>query len=234
MDRPVATICLVAGLSALLGGCQQERMTPVKVNYYLHDYRDLHQLKRVCFVEISEDMRYPSLARSMTMNLHKAFQGVGLFHMFLMPRDNPVCQDLGLGNPGRYSMDDMSRIRRTLNCDAVLFGRIVDAGFYPHTRVSLHLVLLDLKKGRVAWAVDDTWDIRDEPMKARMAQWLCRSEAGHNAPDAMEVARMSPKTFQRFVSWEVAKTITPPKDDRYELVKYRQRLELYDFLENGF
>jgi hypothetical protein len=233
VNRPLATIALAAGLLGACLGCQEQRVTPVRVNHYLDDWKDLRQLKRVCFVEIAEDLRYPSVARSMTMSLHKSIQNVGLFHMTVLRRDDPVCVDLGLDRPRRYSMDEMAAIRRKLNCDGVLFGRIVEAEFYPHTRLSLHLVLLDLKQGRVGWAVDDTWDIRDEQIQPRMDQWICRAEAGHSGPETAELARMSPKTFQRFVAWEVAKTIAPPKDQRYELVKYRRRLELYDMLENG-
>ncbi|MFW5840344.1 MAG: hypothetical protein ACOCZE_07180 [Planctomycetota bacterium] len=232
--KHAALISTLAGcVLAICAGCQQETVTPVKVNHYMDSWRDLHQLKRVCFVEIAEDIRYPSVARSMTSSLHQEIQNAGLFHMTVMQRDDPVVWDLGLSEPRRYSMDEMARIRRTLNCDGVLFGRIVDAEFYPHTKITLHLVLLDLKKGRVGWAVDDTWDIRDEQMQARMVQWVCRAEAGHSAPDSLEIARMSPRIFQRFVAWEVAKTMAPPRSDRAQLVKYRQRLELYDMLENG-
>lgn len=220
----------VLGISA---GCQQETTAPVRVNHYMDNWRDLHKLKRVCFVQIAEDIRYPRVARSMTASLHEAIQDTGLFHMTVISRDDPVARDLGLSEPRRYSMDEMARIRRTLNCDGVLFGRIVDAGFYPHTKVALHLVLLDLKKGQVGWAVDDTWDIRDEQMQARMVQWAHRAEARYNAPDNLEIARMSPRVFQRFVAWEVAKTMSPPRSNRQQLVKYRQRLELYDMLENG-
>ncbi len=226
---PLLALALVSSI-----GCTEEKVEPARVNYYLKSYGQVQRIRRVVFIELDEDIRYPDLARNMTQEIMRSLQDKGLFHIQLRSRHEPICRDLGLEEPRRYSLDEMARIRKELNCDGVLFGRIVEMGFYPHTRMSLFLALLDLRKGQVAWCVDNTWDAGDAAIRRRIRRYVCSVKEPGLAPNPAEVVPMSPRNFQKFVAFEAAKTLSPRPSRIGQLVKYKQRLELYDFLEENW
>lgn len=209
-------------------------MEPARVQYYLKSYGRIQRLQRVVLIELDEEIQYPGLARNMTRELMRSLQDKGLFHVQVRSRHEPICRDLGLEKPGSFSLDDMATIRKQLNCDGILFGRIVGMDFYPHTRVSLFLALLDLRRGEVAWCVDNTWDAADASVQQRIRQFVCGQRGQDLAPNPAEVVPMSPRNFQRFVAYEAAKTLSPRGSEFGQLVKYKQRLELYDFLEENW
>jgi hypothetical protein len=233
MTRIVSWLYLVAALCALTG-CQEERLEPVRVNYYLDSYGKVRKIQRVVFIELDEDIRYPGMARNMTSELVRSLRDKGLFHVQVRSRHEPICRDLGLEKPRRYSLDEMARIRKELNCDGVLFGRLVEMDFFPRTKLSLYLALVDLRRGKIAWCVDNTWDASDAAIRKRIHQFICRRQSTPYAPNAAEIAAVSPRNFQKFVAYETAKTLAPRPNRTGQLVKYKQRLELYDFLEENW
>jgi hypothetical protein len=233
MTRRAPILCLLAALAAATG-CKEERIEPARVNYYLDSYGKVRKIQRVVFIELDEDIRYPGMARNMTSELVRSVQDKGLFHIQVRNRHEPICRDLGLEKPRRYSLDEMARIRKELNCDGVLFGRLVEMDFFPRTKLSLYLALVDLRRGKIAWCVDNTWDASDSSIRKRIHQFIRRRKEGPYAPNPAEIAAVSPRNFQKFVAYEAAKTLAPRPNRFGQLVKYKQRLELYDFLEENW
>ena len=79
----------------------------------------------------------------------------------------------------------------------------------PRMQIGLYLQLLDLRRGRLVWGLDHTWDTTDRATEQRIkAFFRSRMRDGYGPLD-WRMAVTSPKVFQKFVACEVAETLTP-------------------------
>jgi hypothetical protein len=219
------------GLLALAaGGCAQQPAPAARINYYLESPRSLKRIRRVVFVELDHDGRYPHMARDMSRDLLKAIQARKLFHLRLMSSGEPLCRDLGLDEPRRFTMEDLGAIRDALHCDAVLVGRMLRFSPYPHTQMGLYLSLLDLRRGRMVWGVDHTWDGTDKATEQRIYAFFARQNRSGYGPLDGELGLVSPRHFRKFVAAEAAGTLTSMRRQIGMRSKVRPRCDLYEIL----
>lgn len=211
MRRQSDSIAMLTGaLIAVLAvaGCHAPRdIEAARVNFYLSSPRDLLALNRVVFVEIGQDCGYPQVAGDTTEALCQAIQARKLFHLDLIDRTGPACRDIPMGLSETYTMQHLVAIREALKCDAVLFGAVTAFQPHPRMRIGLYLRLLDLRKGKLLWAVDHVWDGADKATEARIRDFFAdRLGSGYDPVD-WRLALMSPVMFERFAAYEVAGTL---------------------------
>jgi hypothetical protein len=199
---------MLIGLAGAVGGCETLSIYPPdQRNFYRGPDGDLRRLRRVCFVQLSEDTGYPDIARRMSHSLRQELQAMGMFHVDLITADQHELRDWDPAQRGPYTIKELASIRRDLGCDAVLFGQVTSFKPYPSTQIGLYLRLIDLKDGRLVWAVDDTWDTTERATVARIRRYFFREMRETYQPVGDELAVMGTDAFQKFVSAEVVETL---------------------------
>lgn len=216
---PVAAGCCVL---MLLAGCAK----PPKIGYYLSSPRSLWRIRRVVFVELNAPNGYPRVAEETTDALFRALQDKQLFHVDVIARTDPACQDLPLESREAYTLEQLSAMRKSLGCDAILFGAVTGFQAYPRMRLGLYIRLLNLKDGSLVWAVDHHWDTTDKATERRIRRhFSSEMRSGYN-PVRWRLGLLSPKSFQKFVADEVADTLPERPPPRPQTTRRRPRPRL--------
>jgi hypothetical protein len=192
-------------------GC--ERPARARINFYRQD-SDVRQIRRVVLVQLDETYGYPEISAKMTRALYEELQKQNLFHVDILPSTHPDLRDLDMNKREPYTMDELSAIRDSLRCDAVLFGSLTSYRPYPSTQVGLYLRLLDLRDGRLAWAAEHVWDSRDKDTVQRIKQYYFYVLRETYEPAGEELGYMSTNAFQKFVSYELVGTLNPDWKDQ--------------------
>jgi len=208
----------------LLAGCAK----PPRIGHYLDSPQSLWRIRRVVFVELSAPDGYPRVAEETTDALFRALQEKQLFHLDVIDRTDPACQDLPLESRQAFTLAQLSAMRKSLGCDAILFGSVTGFQAYPRMRLGLYVRLLDLKDGKLVWAVDHHWDTTDKATERRIRRhFTSEMRSGYN-PVRWRLGLLSPKLFQNFVADEVADTLPerPPPGQPVTPRRPRRRLSL--------
>jgi len=200
-EKSIAVALLLVGSS--LCGCATE---PVKLRHFLSSERELLGVTRVVFIEFSQDTGYASETRSMTEAVFRSLQHKD-FHIDVMRPTDPACRDLNMDQWEAFSIGQLDEIRQSLKCDAVLFGRMTDFKPYPKLQVGLFMKLINLRSGELVWAIEHIWDSTDKVVEKRVNYFFEKEMRTGYGPHKGRLALISPRMFQKFVAWEVAKTI---------------------------
>lgn len=213
-NKPVAMMLLCAGLT-LGAGCGRDVRIPHKVHPAV-----VLGLSRVALVELAERNSCPGVAGDMTVALSHAVQARGLFGLEIIDRQDPKCQTVSLDGDGHggFTLEQLKKLRETFGCDGLLLGSMSDFRPHPRMQMGLSLRLLDLKRGRLAWAVDYVWDTTDKAIEKRIERYFNdRIRSGYEPMD-WRVVMISPKAFEKFIAHEVAETLP----DAARLRKHRR------------
>ncbi|MBN1554641.1 MAG: hypothetical protein JXA11_07840 [Phycisphaerae bacterium] len=204
-------ICLLVALAAALSamtGCTNPSQ-PLGVNYYRAGDADIENISRVVFVNLSEDVGYPEIAERMTQALQEALLQKGMFRVDVISKDHTDLRDLDMKKRDPYTIAEMVAIRKSLRCDAILFGKMIRYQPYPNTQIGLYLRLVDVKNGRLLWAVDDTWDTTDRETYRQIKNYYFDEMRETYEPAEEEMGIMSTEGFQKFVAHQVVLTMDP-------------------------
>ena len=108
-------------------------------------------------------------------------------------------------------LQQLSAIRQTLNCDALLIGTLTEYQPYPHLTVGLRLKLLDLTDGQLLWGLEQIWDSADRSTEKRIKRYFhseMRTDQTHLREQLIVISSIK---FIKFVTYEVAQTMQPRK-----------------------
>lgn len=209
-DRRVYLGLLIAGMLMSLMGCSST--PPPRLNYYASP--DLPRVSRVVFVELVDDVGYPRIAQRMTNALQEALLQKGMFKVDIIPATHPDLRDLDMSKRDPYTLAELAKIRKSLRCDAILFGRMVSYKPYPSTQIGLFLRVIDLKDGQLTWAIDDIWDSTDRVTVQQIKNFYFDNMRDTYQPANSEIGIMSTDGFQKFVSYQIVETMDPKYKDR--------------------
>ena len=201
-------IILLALLSSAFCACTKNQNAVAVLRYYRDD-ASVNKISRVVFVEIHEDTGYPDIAKRMTLNLASKLSDRCKFHVDIVNETHSDLQDIDLTKREAYTLAELARIRKALRCDAILFGKLQRYNPYPRHSVGLHLRLVDLRDGKVIWAIDDVWDATDKSVAKRIDNYYFDEKDKQFAPVNSEYAMMSTNAFQDFISYEISRTMDP-------------------------
>lgn len=211
--RPTSVLTMVillTGLSA--GGCGRPEAIEPDIGHYLSSPRDVDTISRVVFIELACDPASRSIAPHLTQAIFEAVQSRRRFRLDVLSRDDPRCRDLPLATDRSPTLREMRTIRNALDCDAVLFGSARSMQPFPRMQVELYLRLLDLREGRVIWAIDHTWDTTRRTTEARVRRYAEMQLRSGYGPADWRVVLMSPRHFSEFVAHEAGGTLDPPPE----------------------
>jgi len=205
----IRTSILWAGVlvcGAFLAGCAPEEPAP-PIAYRLRSPRSVHRLHRVVFVELGDACRSPSMARGLTEEIHQALQKRALFHVDVVSRADPACRDLPLDVRGGLSLEQVGALRRALECDGVLVGALTRAQPHPRMQAAVYLRLFNVRDGTLVWGVDHVWDTTEHETQRRVRAFWRDQMRNDYEPVDWRLVRMSPRAFQKFVAYEIARTL---------------------------
>ena len=194
---------IVAVLAACVG-CGPDRSP---VNHFVEASGSFHGIHRVIMVGLRPDRGGSAIAGHTTEALFTAIQARKLFHLDVVDAADPACRDLPLDKREAFTMAELKKMREELRSDAVLFGAVTNFQTHPRMRMGLYLRLLDLAAGTLVWGIDHTWDSTDKATEKRMKDFFDSQMREGYTPADWRLARMSPRTFQKFVAYEIAETL---------------------------
>lgn len=197
-------------LMALLSGCEAFRShAPPTACYYLNPDKSLCNLGRVAVVELDNNSSYPQVSEDVTKALFHALQKKQLFSLTIVGREDPKWRSLQLNSDSTYTLKQLSALRRTLNCNAVLIGTVTEYQPYPHMTLGLRLKLVDLQDGQLLWAFEQIWDSADKTTEQRIRSYFKSQMRSGFVPLREQLVALSPLRFIRFAAYEVAETLQP-------------------------
>jgi len=204
-SRSLTACAALLTAAVLLPGCTPEPES--RVGYYTAPRRDLVAVRRVAVLPLVNETDHPGTEAGLTEELFQAVQGRRLFHVRPVPPDGPEASALPAAGSRPFVLEELAALRRTLGADAVLAGAVTRWQPYPRMQTGLYLRLVDLRNGRVLWAVDHVWDATDEHTQRRIRRFFGR-EVGQGAdPFGWELGTVSPRAFQKFIASEVIETL---------------------------
>ncbi len=195
--------------AVLLSGCitYYSGSAPAADYYYINPNKSLSAIGRVAIVELDNNSSYPAISNDVIEKLYQALQKKQIFGLTVVRQSDSLWRSLQLDLNSQYTLDQISAIRETLKCDAVLLGTITEFRPYPHMIIGLRLKLLDLRDGQLLWALEQVWDSADKTTEYRVKDYFRSQKRSGYAPLQEGLASVSPLEFIKFVSYEVAETL---------------------------
>lgn len=200
---------------AVLSGCTIMRGPQAQEtgHFYLNPYADISGVGKVVVFELDNRTSYPKLSGTITDNLCQALQKKHIFTLSTLHHSDPRWRNLDLDVSNSYSLEELASIRQQLKTDAVLFGSLTRYEPFPHMLMSLNLKLVDLRSGKLLWAMEQVWDSSDKRLEQRMKRYYKDEVRSGYEPIDWELLITSPRNFNRFVVYEVSRTL--PDVNRY-------------------
>ncbi len=194
----------------LLAGCSvYSAPVPLADYYFLNPDKNLYTVGRVALVELNNNSSYPQISIDVTEALFQSLQKKQVFGLTLIRQSDPAWRSLQLDIDSAYTLEQLSAIRRTLNCDALLIGTVTEYRPYPHLTIGLRLRLLDLNDGMLLWALEQIWDSADKATEYRIKDYFLFQVRSGYEPLREQLVAVSSLKFVKFVAYEVAETINP-------------------------
>jgi hypothetical protein len=172
--------------------------------------RPLAGINRVVFVGLAERNSYPGIAKDMTTALSHAVQARGLFGLDVIHRQDPICEDVSMLDRNGFTIQQITEMRQTFKCDGILLGSINDFVPHPQMKLGVRLRMVDLKRGRILWAVDHVWDTTDKAVENRIQRFFSEQMRSGYEPMDWQIAMISPRVFEKFIAYELAETLPDP------------------------
>jgi hypothetical protein len=201
-----STVLLVVVI--LAAGCASHSQTKSAVNYrYRNTDKNLAEIGRVAFIELNNNTTYPDIPADITEELFESMQKKQIFGLNLIRLNDASWRNLQLDADSEYTLEEIQSIRVKLKCDGLLVGTITRFSPYPHAAVGLRMKMLDLRDGRLAWAIEQVWDSSDKNVEQGIKNYLRQQKRSDSSAVQEQLVKMSPLEFFKFVSSEVAETL---------------------------
>ncbi|MHC4239967.1 MAG: hypothetical protein ACYSUC_09480 [Planctomycetota bacterium] len=195
-------------LSMVLSGCQfYSAPPPIKYRSYVNPDKDLSTIGRVAIVELANKSDYPAVGEDVTEELFEALQKRQLFSLAVVRQHDPAWRSLQLDLDATYTLEQLSAIRKTLKCNAVLIGTITKFRPHPHMAVGLRLRLIDLRDAQLVWGLEQIWDSADKATEYRIERYFKKQISSGGAALREELVTVSSLKFIKFVAYEVGETL---------------------------
>lgn len=202
----VKTVFLL--LPFLLSGCGFNTVYKPAANYYyLNPNKDLSAIGRTALVELANNSAFPQISSDVTEALFQAMQKKQVFSLAVIRQSDPLWRKLQLDRNSAYNLEQLSAIRKTLSCDAVLTGTVTGFEPFPHLTIGLRLQLIDLADGQLLWALEQIWDTTDKTTQDRIKNYYNHRLLSASTTLQGKLGTVSSLKFIKFVAFEAAETL---------------------------
>lgn len=210
MHKIKTMIILLGSCLILTSGCRHTMsQRPLSDYAYTDTGRPIQQVGRIALIELCCDPTLTQIASDMTDALLEAMQKKRVFGLTVVRQDSPTLQSLHLDHNGTYTLEQLSALRKTLQCDAVLTGDITAFKPYPHMDLGLRLRLIDLTDGQLVWAMEYVWDTTDKTTKDRINEYYSDQTLLDFSSTKERLGTVSQLKFMKFVAYEISRTLHP-------------------------
>lgn len=204
--NPCIFVCFLA-----CGCASNAPQDPLSQYYYRNPEIDIKQIGSTVMLELNNQSKFPHIATTASEALFQAMQQSGLMGMRQIRVDQPEWEALDLGHFGDATLEQLSAVRKMLNCDAVLHGTITKFTPYPHLAVGLRLKLIDLRTGAIDWAFENIWDTADKATLSRLDAFYTQKNGFGMVKSKDRLSAVSSIKLMRFVAYETSQTLSPIK-----------------------
>lgn len=195
-------------LSVLLSGCGLHEADGPVMNYcYLNPDKNLNDIGRTVLVELANDSAFPQISANVTEALYPALQKKQIFGLTVIRQSDPAWRKLQYDVNTAYTLEQLSMMRKTLNCDAALIGTVTGFTPFPHMAIGLRLKLIDLADGQLLWALEQIWDTTDKITEDRIKKYYCRPLFSDSTTLQEKLVTVSSLKFVKFVAYETSETL---------------------------
>jgi hypothetical protein len=181
--------------------------------YYVNPQADFAGVGRIIVFELENHSDNAELSKNLTEMLTESIRKRHLFGVSSLFCSDGAWRSLDLNDSSSYSIEKLASIREQLNADAILFGSITQHYPYPQMLTGLHLKMVDLRDGRLLWAIEQVWDSTDKNIEERMKEFFKTNMRSGYEPINYRLFVTSPRAFNKFIAYEVARTL--PGLNRY-------------------
>lgn len=207
MTSHIHWICLIA--CGLICGCKSKEIAPgppVATNYATPDY-DFDAIQRVVLMPVFNRSNAPGVAQQMQTALAAELQRSGRFEV-LMARGDTEDPELGsVFTNGTFDEEAIDKIRRRYNVTGVIIAEVTQYHAYNPPRIGLNVLMIDPAESVVVASVDGVWDLREAQTLAKVRAHVRDHLDFPQSLFSEDRALDSPDAMQRFVAYEVAKSI---------------------------
>jgi hypothetical protein len=197
-----AGIFLCVGCNAV----QPKAQTPYG-HYYLDNHGNFSSVDRVVLLELDNQSNRVELPSQLTQGMADGLGKKHLFSIRTIDHTDPLWSRLNLDEITVSSKEDLALIGQELNVDAVIFGTIKRYRSYPHLLMSLHLKMMDVRRGRLLWAMEQVWDSTDRQVELRMKEYYEKEVRQGYQPLDWKILVTSPRAFNKFIVYEIGQTL---------------------------
>lgn len=204
------TYCLVGLLAVMVSGCSKIAWNPIQEprgHYFLDPQTQFSKVCRVALLEPYNESIPLEVSGLLAQSLVGELGKKHLFSLRRIDRSDPVWDNLNLDQAAAGSFEDMVLIQEQLNVDAIIFGTIKRYESFPRMMVGLNLKMMDVRQGRLVWAIEQVWDSTDKQVELRMRRFYKNQMRSGYEPLNWQVLNTSPRAFNKFVAYEVALTL---------------------------
>jgi TolB-like protein len=208
MKRIISIIGL--GGIVLLGGCTilKKPAPQPQVQFYIDKTHDFSAIGKIAVLELEdESVSSPELAKTLTQNLADTLGKKQLFSIRTVYRSDPEWKSCNLDQVNILSSQDMEHIAKQLKVDAILVGTITRYRPYPQLLTAMRFKMVDLRSGRLLWAMENVWDSTDKNAEQRIQSFFKTQMRTGYQPMNWQFVTNSPSAFQKFVMYEVVSTL---------------------------
>ena len=193
----------------LLCSCSRRMPSMFGQDYTPQASSGLNTPGSICLVELQNNTAYPQVSLDVTETLYQTLQKKNLPGLTMLRQSDSAWQNISLSPDSPYTLEELLATRSVLGSDAVMIGTVTSYSPYPHMAIGLHLKLIDLRDGMVAWSVEQVWDTADKATQQRIKKYFDRQLRHGFAPLDEQLATISSINFLRFVTYDATETLKP-------------------------
>ena len=208
LKKTIAAFMVILSLMSL--SCRRGARTIVleSGHFYIDPAANLRTIGKVVIVEFDNRSTNPEISASTTEALNEALQKK---HMFAVRTVHPIddeWQSLDIENITSFAPKELVILRQELNADAIIFGSVTQYYPYPHLLMGLNLKMVDLRRGKTVWAMEQVWDSSDKSLEIRMKRYSADQMRTGYQPLDWQLFITSPRAFNKFIAAEIAQTFS--------------------------
>lgn len=207
MKTTVSAIIFAAIL--LLSGCYAPKpVEQPQIQFYIDRSADFASVGKVAVLELEDQSASsPDVGKALTQTLADNLGKKQLFSIRTIYRTDPEWMALSLDEAQSLSSEAMAQIQKQLKVDAVLIGTLSRYRSYPKLLAALRFKLIDIRNGRLLWAMENVWDSTDKNTEQRIKTFFDTQMRTGYEPMNWQFVISSPNAFHKFVMYEVVSTL---------------------------
>lgn len=206
------TRIILTGLAGilLLGGCHvlKKPVEQLRIQAYVDRTADFSSVGKIAILELeNQSASSPDLGKVLTQALADNLGKKQMFSVRTIYRTDPEWKALNLDQAVSLSSQAMAQIQNQSKVNAILIGTISRYQTYPRLSAAMQFKLLDLRSGKLLWAMENVWDSTDKNTEERIKLFFETQMRTGYQPMDWQLVINSPSAFHKFVMYEVVSTL---------------------------